>query len=163
MNINSKWSKRKLGLTFLVAFCIALVWRCQIQKQQTKQDKIEELRDYLSSLSESQSRQIVFFAGTYEFTDTNQTTWVLTLKEDETVTLIRKGKERIYYGSWRVFPYDEAWLDFGWCEGENATISFPSKKTDINFGILTKEYIYASNTAYKAKNPHLRLPIKQIK
>lgn len=101
------------------------------------------------------------FIGTYEFTDTYNRTWVLTLKDDESVTVSAKGDDGIYYGSWNDFPYDVPCLSFGW--KESPIIAFPDEDEDISYGIITNEYIYASNTAYKAKNPNKRLPIKKTK
>lgn len=101
------------------------------------------------------------FIGTYKFTDEYNTTWTININRDETVTIKAEGQDGEYYGSWSDFPFDAPSLDFGF--KESPIVAFPSGDENIYYGIVTNEYIYASTTAYKAKNPKLRLPIKKIK
>lgn len=101
------------------------------------------------------------FVGTYQFTDEYNTTWTLNLKRDESVTVKAKGQNGEYYGSWDEFPYDVPCLSFGY--KDSPIVAFPTGDENLDYGIITNEYIYASNVAYKAKNPQKRLPIKKIK
>lgn len=109
----------------------------------------------------SQKRGPKHFVGTYEFTDKYNTTWVLILKQDESLTINIKGSDEYYYGSWSDSPYEYPLLNFGW--KESPMIAFPSEETDIDYAIVFNDKIYSSNSAYKAKNPNLCLPIKKIK
>ena len=106
----------------------------------------------------STSPAIIYFEGTYKFTDKANQTWTLTLNKDKTAQ-IKRGNE-LHYGSWEEssimyirFDYEDApmiYFPFG-----------PDRGTMI--AISKDGYIYESIDAKEAKNPRKRLPIKKIK
>ncbi len=106
----------------------------------------------------STSPTIIYYEGTYKFTDKANQTWTLTLNKDKTAQ-IKRGNE-LHYGSWEEsstmyirFDYEDApmiYFPFG-----------PDRGTLI--AISKDGYIYESIDAKEAKNPRKRLPIKKIK
>ena len=111
-----------------------------------------------SDNSISTSQTIIFYEGTYKFTDNANQTWTLTLSKDKTAQ-IKRGNE-LHYGSWEEssimyirFDYDDAPM-----------IYFPFGPEQGTLMSISKDgYIYESIDATEAKNPRKRLPIKKIK
>lgn len=108
--------------------------------------------------------------GTYQLVDANNVTWIIVLKDDYTVTVGKKGGEDRHYGTCREHGFARKRLYDGFPQlnfsiGDIPYVSFPIKDRDrsLDYAIWTHDYIYESSTAYEAKNPKLRLPIKRIK
>ena len=116
----------------------------------TEKARIAELEEHLS-------RQ---FIGTYKVVDKYNTTWILTLNRDETMTVNEEGSSEVIYGSWSDYTYGVPSFSFG---NQIPYLEFPSGRESINCGILSDDYLYPSSTEYKAKNPKYRLPITKIK
>lgn len=101
------------------------------------------------------------FVGTYKVVDEYNTTWILTLNRDETMTINEEGSSEVKYGSWSDSPYDVPCFSFSY--RDYPYLEFPSGRENIDYGIISDGYLYSSNTHYKAKNPKFRLPITKIK
>lgn len=135
------------------------------QKQDVEAPKSDnEITSHTSSshLSSSHRREgSRQFIGTYKVVDEYNTTWILTLNRDETMTINEEGNSEVKYGSWSDFPYDVPCFSFSYMDCP--CLEFPSGRENINRGIISDGYLYSSNTNYKAKNPKFRLPITKIK
>lgn len=114
--------------------------------------------DYRSSYGDEQTGR---FTGKYQFTDKAGIVWIINLKDDETATMNVKGDSFMYYAEWDDSPYGVPLLQFGWDEAPYA--NFPSGKEGMHYTCIDDDYIYCSNTAFSAKNPRKRLPVKKIK
>lgn len=122
--------------------------------------EIDESNDQ-SSLSLSNEASGSRFTGTYQFTDKAGKVWIVNIKDDETATMNIKGNSYMYYAEWDDSPYGVPLLQFGWDDSPYAL--FPSGKEGMSYACIDDGYIYCSNTAFSAKNPRKRLPIKKIK
>lgn len=135
------------------------------QKQDVEAPKSDnEITSHTSSshLSSSHRREgSRQFIGTYKVVDEYNTTWILTLNRDETMTINEEGSSEVIYGSWSDSPYGVPCFSFSY--REYPYLEFPSGRENIDYGILSEDYLYSSNISYKAKNPKFRLPITKIK
>ena len=122
--------------------------------------EIDESNDQ-SSLSLSNEASGSRFTGTYQFTDKAGKVWIVNIKDDETATIKVKGESFTYYAEWDDFPYGVPCLQFGFDDAPYA--NFPSGKEAMHYACIDDNYIYESNSAFSAKNPRKRLPIKKIK
>lgn len=113
--------------------------------------------DYSTSREERGSR----FTGKYQFVDKAGKVWIVNLKDDETATMNIQGDSYMYYAEWDDSPYGVPLLRFGWDDSPYA--SFPSGKEGMSYACIDDDYIYCSNSAFSAKNPRKRLPIRKIK
>lgn len=127
----------------------------------TEKARIAELEEQLLELKGEQKQESRQFIGTYKVVDKYNTTWILTLNRDETMTVNEEGSSEVIYGSWSDEPYGVPHFSFSYREWPY--LEFPSGRKDINNGILSDDYLYSSNIEYKAKNPKYRLPITKIK
>ena len=112
-----------------------------------------------SSLSNNEKSSS--FTGKYQFTDKSGNIWIVNLKDDETATMNVKGDNFMYYAKWDDFAYGVPCLKFGFDDAPYA--NFPSGREAMHYACIDGDYIYESNSAFSAKNPRKRLPIKKIK
>lgn len=134
----------------LLAFALSLA---SCGGNSTEKARIAEFEEQLEGSGQ--------FIGTYKVVDKSNTTWILTLNRDETMTINEEGSSEVRYGSWSDSTYGVPYFSFG--NGESTYLEFPSGREYINFGILSDGYLYSSSTEYKAQNPKSRLPITKIK
>lgn len=132
----------------------------QLQSNQTTTTTSSSNYSSSNSYSSHSEEKRNNFNGTYRVTDELNTTWTITLNDDETA-IVESSDGNKYYGSWEVFPYDVPCFSFSY--KDYPYLEFPSGRENINYGIISDGYLYSSNTNYKAKNPKYRLPIKKIK
>lgn len=122
---------------------------------------IESNSDVSSNISSSNASENDV-VGTYEFTDSENHKFILTLNDDETAQI--KINDLVRYGSWEKYGpiEDNPLVQF---EGdEKPVITFPDQEAkDCHFLSIFGNYIYYGYESVKAKNPKLRLQIKKIK
>ena len=113
-----------------------------------------------SDNSISTSQTIIFYEGTYKFTDNANQTWTLTLSKDKTAQ-IKRGNE-LHYGSWTEYPsINVMYISFDYDDAP--MIYFPfGPKEGTRMSISKDGYIYEDTSAEEAKNPRKRLPIKKV-
>lgn len=109
----------------------------------------------------STSPTIIYYEGTYKFTDKANQTWTLTLNKDKTAQI--KSGDVLHYGSWTEYTSTNVmYISFDYEDAPMIYFPFgPDRGTMI--AISKDGYIYESIDAKKAKNPRKRLPIRKIK
>ncbi len=125
--------------------------------------------DVISSSSQttedlSESRNILDYVGQYEFTDALGLSFVLTINEDETIQITQKGTNTTYYCSCdhndlRGYSTIRIYFEI------EPHITFPSgDEPYINPMAIPvgAKYIYRTDDALQAKNPHNRLDLNKI-
>lgn len=113
-------------------------------------------------LQEKVKPQISEYIGKFEMTDEAGQVFIITVNADETATIELQGGSFKGYGSWNDFPYD--YPDLSFSRDDSPNIYFPSGKEHYFPGlILCEGWAYDGSSAFKAKNPNKRLPIKKIK
>lgn len=117
--------------------------------------------NYQSSVSSSNDASSSCLIGMYQFTDKSGKVWIVNLKDDQTATMNVMGDSFMYYAEWDDSPYGVPLLRFGWDDAPYA--NFPSGKEGMHYACIDTDYIYCSNSAFSAKHPRKRLPIKKIK
>lgn len=100
--------------------------------------------------------------GKYKFTDKRGTTYILEVNSDETAVIYdTKYPDTKCYGSWRKFGNMQyAQLRFEYAP--KAEIFFDRDVCGAHYICITPEWVYSGNSAAKAKNPHLRLPLTKL-
>lgn len=133
-----------------------------VSSSEVERDYSSDNTNVGSDNSSSRDESGTGFVGEYEFVDKVGVVWVLIIKNDNTATFNIKGDGYMYYASWDDSPYNVPCLKFSSWE-DSPYINFQSGKETINYACVTDEFIYESNSAFCAKNPRKRLPIKKVK
>lgn len=104
------------------------------------------------------------FIGTYEIVDKANQTYILTLKEDKTATMMAKGSNKTYYCSWNYFDlYTEPHVQIEFSDDPPALAFGGGVALTMWQPKMQDNWLYFDYDARKAKNPKRRLPIKKIK
>lgn len=100
-------------------------------------------------------------AGTYEFTDELNHTWVMVLDPDGSATLQVKGRDGILYASWNNLKnLGKGYINI--VDGR-PSVYFPAGEME-HYSIYFRDgFVYDGSSACDAKHPRRRLPVKKIK
>lgn len=142
-----------------------------------KQREIAQLKTYITELEQENAylkQQIKKYSAStsdnvgqnqalYEFTDKNNTAWILTLNTDKTARLEKKGDENVYYGSWTKNLYQNSNSRGNVLVSFTSTppIYFENEECFLSLVILG-EYVYHGADACIARDPTQRLQIVKI-
>lgn len=102
--------------------------------------------------------------ASYQFTDKDNKTWVLTINREESANLKCVKSNEVYYGSWWDASNINIGIDINFEYDDCPEMRFSStelrKQTTLN---IKDGYVYETSDAAKANNPRKRLPIKSSK
>ena len=102
--------------------------------------------------------------ASYQFTDKDNKTWVLTTNRDESATLKCVKSDEVYYGSWKDYSDINIGIYISFEYDDCPEMRFSSTELKKQATLNIKDgYVYETSDAAKANNPRKRLPIKSSK
>lgn len=102
----------------------------------------------------------------YTFIDAMGVKYTLTLKDNRSAILeCQSGSDSTtHYGEWEFHREDEPYIEMWFSSGDRPHVAFSSDRYETTGIVLNEKdrFLYADRTAFKAKNPKLRLEVIKV-